>query len=89
VATGGAIVIQTMHSNSTLGGESEHDGWQPGSWVGCTGFFQGQVPWYFRTPDSWRTLLCDAGFKRCFLRETIHPVSNRPLSLLIVAFRDL
>lgn len=82
LATGGALVIQTVHPWS--GGGSYEDGWRTETFAGLEGFSE-PMPWYFRTLSSWVDTLREAGYRVDRLHEPSHPDSHEPLSLLILA----
>jgi 2-polyprenyl-3-methyl-5-hydroxy-6-metoxy-1,4-benzoquinol methylase len=83
LATGGALVIQTLHPWSVAAGVYQ-DEWREETFAG----FKGQwhpMPWYFRTLSSWFNALDMAGFRLVSLQEPQHPQSPVPQSLLLVA----
>jgi hypothetical protein len=61
------------------------DGWREGSWAGFSSDFSDPAPWYFRTLESWKRLIADAGFQLLEMREPIHPVTGKPASVIFIA----
>ena len=80
----GALIIQTPHPVIAGGDLPYSDGWREGSWAGCGDNFFRPAPWYFRTVETWVKLLRDSGFQIAELREPIHPVYNKPASLILI-----
>jgi hypothetical protein len=54
------------------------------TFAGMEGDWPEPMPWFFRTVSSWVNAFVTAGFTLRELREPVHPVSGRPLSLLFV-----
>lgn len=79
---GGHLVIQTLHANAS---STKTDGWQPGNWGPCGTAFAEPIPWYFRTLESWLSLLWKHGFKGARVAEPKHPESGAALSYVIRA----
>ena len=85
VLTGrGSLVIQTLHPVAACGDEPYVDGWRRGSWAGFSDDFSDPAPWYFRTIESWVTLIGDSGFDLVELREPLHPETQRPASMIFI-----
>jgi len=82
---GGALVIQTLHPWSVAAGDYQ-DGWREETFNGFKGQWQ-PMPWYFRTLSSWLNALDMAGFQLTSLRESQHPQSPVPQSLLMITER--
>jgi 2-polyprenyl-3-methyl-5-hydroxy-6-metoxy-1,4-benzoquinol methylase len=78
LAPGGVIVIQTLHP-----GDGTEDGWRTEDFTAFEGGDWAAMPWYYRTLDSWRAVLRDAGLD---MRETREPKAEdgRVLSLLMI-----
>ena len=85
LTSGGALIIQTLHPVVASGDLPYEDGWRHGSWAGFSDDFSDPAPWYFRTLDSWKKLLLDAGFNALELREPIHPGTGKPASVIFIA----
>ena len=85
LADKGALIIQTLHPLVAGGDESYEDGWRRGSWAGFSEEFTDPAPWYFRTLESWKSLLTDSGFCRIEMREPIHPETGKPASVIFIA----
>jgi 2-polyprenyl-3-methyl-5-hydroxy-6-metoxy-1,4-benzoquinol methylase len=83
--SGGSLVIQTLHPVASCGDESYADGWRTGSWAGFSEAFSDPAPWYFRTMESWETLLADSGFRIVETREPLHPETGKPASVIFIA----
>jgi len=81
----GSLVIQTLHPVAACGDEPYMDGWRRGSWVGFSEDFSDPAPWYFRTIESWVTLIGDSGFHLVEMREPLHPDTQRPASVIFIA----
>ncbi|MHA6194939.1 class I SAM-dependent methyltransferase [Pseudomonas wadenswilerensis] len=81
----GHLVIQTLHPHVACGDAPYTDGWREGSWTGFDAAFRDPAPWYFRTLESWVTLLEDSGFLLDRLGEPLHPLTGKPASLLLTA----
>ena len=81
----GSFVIQTLHPATANGDHPCEDGWREGSWAGFSSDFTDPAPWYFRTMQSWLTLLKKSGFSRVETREPIHPVTKKPASVIFIA----
>ncbi len=85
LASRGHLIVQTLHPATAGGGLPYVDGWRPGSWAGFGPDFTDPAPWYFRTIESWVSLLARSGFVLRELREPVHPTTGNPASLLLVA----
>ena len=86
----GALLIQTVHPN-TISGEVKENGWQVENFAGFGICFPQTMPWYFRQIASWLTLLEQHRFTVDEMIETVHPVTQDSLSLLIrcrLSFED-
>ena len=81
----GALVIQTLHPVAASGDLPYEDGWRRGSWAGFSDDFSDPAPWYFRTLDSWKSLLAETGFELLEVREPIHPGTGKPASIIFIA----
>jgi len=82
----GILVMQTVHPLMVLGADLPYrSGWREETWAGFRGQFCSTAPWYFRTLPDWIDLLRDSGFQLIQLREPLHPVTGKPLSLILVA----
>jgi 2-polyprenyl-3-methyl-5-hydroxy-6-metoxy-1,4-benzoquinol methylase len=85
LTSGGTLIIQTLHPIVATGDLPYEDGWRQGSWAGFSDEFSDPAPWYFRTLDSWKRLLADAGFALLEMREPIHPGTGKPASVIFIA----
>jgi SAM-dependent methyltransferase len=85
LTTRGAVIIQTLHPLVACGDAPYRDGWRAGSWVGFSHDFTDPAPWYFRTIESWVRLLTDSGLRVAQIREPMHPVTEKPASIIFVA----
>lgn len=81
----GTFIVQTLHPPGACGDLPYIDGWRAGSWDGFTVDFTDPPPWYFRTMESWVTLLSKNGLQLVELREPIHPGTRKPLSVIFIA----
>jgi len=82
---GGHVLIQTLHPPTACGDAPYRDGWRDGSWAGCDGAFGEPAPWYFRTLGGWLQALRDGGLTLRDMEEPVHPVSAKPVSLILCA----
>jgi SAM-dependent methyltransferase len=82
----GVLIVQTVHPLMVNGeGLPYRSGWREETWAGFARPFQCAAPWYFRTLADWIDLLRHSGFQLTQLREPLHPVTAKPLSLILVA----
>lgn len=81
----GTLVIQTLHPLIACGDRPYRDGWREGSWAGFDPAFTDPAPWYFRTLESWTRLLRGHGLRLLEMIEPLHPLSQRPASVIFVA----
>ena len=81
----GALIIQTLHPLVAVGDLPYEDGWRRGSWAGFSDEFSDPAPWYFRTLESWKSLLTASGFRRIEMREPLHPETGKPASVIFIA----
>jgi 2-polyprenyl-3-methyl-5-hydroxy-6-metoxy-1,4-benzoquinol methylase len=81
----GTLIIQTLHPVVASGDLPYEDGWRQGSWAGFSKDFSDPAPWYFRTLESWKRLLAEAGFRLIEMREPIHPGTGKPASVIFIA----
>lgn len=82
--SGGALLIQTVHPRTACGDGACTDGWRNETFAAFGDAFVAQMPWYFRTLETWRDSLSRCGYAVTGLREPAHPDSGEPLSLLLV-----
>jgi 2-polyprenyl-3-methyl-5-hydroxy-6-metoxy-1,4-benzoquinol methylase len=83
--TQGDLVIQTLHPKTVSGNTDDQDGWREGSWDGFSAVFVDPAPWYFRTEESWLSLLKSCGFKIQTVQSPLHPQTHQPVSLIMTA----
>ncbi len=81
--SGGRLVIQTLHPVIIT---PYLDGWRQEDWTGMSESCAPQ-PWYFRTLQSWITLLTELDLRLVNLREPRADGAAQPSSLLLVADR--
>lgn len=81
----GVLMIHTLHPFMIASRERYEDGWQTESFTGMGEGYKTEMPWYFRTTSSWIQELSDAGLQLKSCKEPIHPVTGKPLSLLLKA----
>jgi 2-polyprenyl-3-methyl-5-hydroxy-6-metoxy-1,4-benzoquinol methylase len=84
LATGGAIVIQTVHPWMATGDRPYVDGWRLETFDAFGNAFPSSMPWYFRTLETWLAEVAAAGLQLIDLTEPRHPETSRPLSLVAV-----
>ncbi|HEV8365728.1 MAG TPA: methyltransferase domain-containing protein [Gemmatimonadaceae bacterium] len=85
LAPSGALVIQTLHPLVATGDLPYVDGWRDGSWTGFGADFSDPAPWYFRTLETWVTLLRETALRLVEMREPLHPTSQKPASVIFIA----
>jgi 2-polyprenyl-3-methyl-5-hydroxy-6-metoxy-1,4-benzoquinol methylase len=81
----GALLIQTVHPRTACGDLAYVDGWRNETFAAFGDAFRAQMPWYFRTLESWCETLSRCGYEIEILREPAHPETGQALSLLLVA----
>jgi len=82
------LVIQTLHPVIACGEHPYRDGWREGSWAGIDAAFSAPAPWYFRTLESWLRLFAHHGLRLLEMREPLHPLTQRPASVILVISLD-
>jgi 2-polyprenyl-3-methyl-5-hydroxy-6-metoxy-1,4-benzoquinol methylase len=85
LAPGGALVVQTLHPLIACGELPYVDGWRAGSWSGFSDDFTDPAPWYFRTLEGWVALITSSKLRLVEMREPLHPITARPVSVIFVA----
>ena len=83
LADDGAILIQTLHPGTVSSENDDRDGWRMEDFSGIGGDGWTPMPWYFRTVESWHTVLQDAGLSLIDLAEPKAEADGPPLSLLM------
>jgi 2-polyprenyl-3-methyl-5-hydroxy-6-metoxy-1,4-benzoquinol methylase len=78
----GYLIIQTLHPVAACGEQPYQDGWRAGSWLGFSGDFNSPAPWYFRTLETWTTLLQRCGFDILECREPKAAGAVTPASVI-------
>jgi 2-polyprenyl-3-methyl-5-hydroxy-6-metoxy-1,4-benzoquinol methylase len=81
----GALIVQTLHPLMACGEAAYRDGWRAGSWQGFSRHFRDPPPWYFRTLQSWVHLHTVSGLRLLEMREPLHPVTERPASVIFIS----
>jgi 2-polyprenyl-3-methyl-5-hydroxy-6-metoxy-1,4-benzoquinol methylase len=81
----GLLIVQTLHPLIACGEGAYRDGWREGSWAGFDEAFIDPAPWYFRTLASWIELFAHHGLRLLELREPLHPLTQRPASVIFSA----
>lgn len=87
--THGTLIIQTVHPHGTSNQGNHTDGWREGSWQGFGKNFIDPAPWYFRTTESWKALLNNAGFNRINITEPCRKKTGIKLSILFEACKGV
>ena len=85
--SGGALIVQTLHPHLACGDAPYHDGWREGSWSGFSADFTDAPPWYFRTLETWVRLFSESGLRLVEMRESIHPATGKPVSVIFIGER--
>ena len=80
----GHLIVQTLHPLAACGDVPYRDGWRAGSWLGFGAEFGDPAPWYFRTLESWVSLLRRAGMDILECREPTAPGAIAPASVIFV-----
>jgi 2-polyprenyl-3-methyl-5-hydroxy-6-metoxy-1,4-benzoquinol methylase len=78
------LFIQTLHSTMANDSQPNKTGWRSGSWDGLPGHFTQPYQWYFRTLESWISLLVSSGFQLVQVLEPLHPETNLPASYIFI-----
>jgi SAM-dependent methyltransferase len=84
LASGGKLIIQTLHPTIANGELAYEDGWRNGSWAGFSTDFSDPAPWYFRTMQSWVALFLHCGYTIVELKEPLNPLTQKPASVIFV-----
>jgi 2-polyprenyl-3-methyl-5-hydroxy-6-metoxy-1,4-benzoquinol methylase len=87
LASGGQLVIQTVHPWVAAGNGAYVDGWREETFASFDEPFPASMPWFARTLSSWVAELRAGGLALLELAEPAHPDSGRPLSLLLTCGR--
>ena len=80
----GHLIVQTLHPVAACGKHPYRDGWRAGSWSGFGAEFSDPAPWYFRTLESWVSMLRRNGLELLECREPTAPESNAPASVIFI-----
>jgi 2-polyprenyl-3-methyl-5-hydroxy-6-metoxy-1,4-benzoquinol methylase len=83
----GLLFIQTLHPLMVMGTLPYENSWRPGSWDGFNRQFPDAPPWYFRTVESWISLIIKSGFNILEMREPLHPHTQKPASIIFISQR--
>lgn len=78
----GYLIIQTLHPVAACGDNRYQDGWRQGSWLGFSSDFSNPAPWYFRTVESWSSLLKRCDFEILECREPRGSDAAAPASII-------
>jgi 2-polyprenyl-3-methyl-5-hydroxy-6-metoxy-1,4-benzoquinol methylase len=80
----GYLIVQTLHPAAACGGNPYQDGWRAGNWQGFGAEFSDPAPWYFRTLESWFSMLRRSGFEVLECREPTAPGAAAPASVIFI-----
>jgi 2-polyprenyl-3-methyl-5-hydroxy-6-metoxy-1,4-benzoquinol methylase len=80
----GSLIIQTLHPLVATGELPYEDGWRHGSWAGFGSDFSDPAPWYFRTLESWKSLITQSGFGSIEVRAPLLPTTGKPASIIFI-----
>ena len=83
LAEDGHLVVQTIHPWTQP--PPYADGWREETFDGFGEDGWTAMPWYFRTLGSWMAALTKAGFDRVEIDEPLHPETQQPASLVLLA----
>ena len=87
LTSSGSLVIQTLHPKTACASFPYKDGWRDGSWSGFSSDFANPAPWYFRTLESWESLLLHYGMQLDKIIEPTDPVTGMTASVIFIARR--
>lgn len=87
LTSNGALIVQTLHPHLACGDAPYKDGWREGSWSGFSADFTDAPPWYFRTLETWVRLFSESGLRLVEMREPVHPVTGKPVSVILIGER--
>jgi hypothetical protein len=82
--TAGSFIVQTLHPVTACGDQPYQDGWRAGNWSGFSAEFSDPAPWYFRTLESWFSMLRRSGFEVLECREPTAPGAIAPASVIFI-----
>jgi 2-polyprenyl-3-methyl-5-hydroxy-6-metoxy-1,4-benzoquinol methylase len=85
LSAGGLLLIQTVHPWVACGDQPYADGWRNETFAAFGDAFRAEMPWYFRTLESWCGVLARCGFVIGAMREPVYPETRKPLSLVLIA----
>lgn len=80
----GVLIVQTLHPLAACGDSPYEDGWRAGTWRGFGAEFSDPAPWYFRTLESWVSLLRRSGFDLLQCREPTIAGTMAPTSVIFI-----
>lgn len=84
----GLLIIQTLHPVTACEDLPYQDGWRAGTWTGFSADFTDPAPWYFRTMESWISLVTECGFRLREVREPVNPQTLKPVSVIFIAQKN-
>jgi 2-polyprenyl-3-methyl-5-hydroxy-6-metoxy-1,4-benzoquinol methylase len=84
LAADGRLLIQTLHPWRACHDAGYRDGWRVETFAGFGAGFVQPMPWFFRTLESWLSLLNQTDWRLQWLQEPLHPESEQPVSLLLL-----
>lgn len=84
----GVLIIQTLHPVADCDDLPYQDGWRAGTWTGFSADFTDPAPWYFRTMESWTSLVTECGFRLREVREPVNPQTLKPVSVIFIAQKN-
>ncbi|KIL39424.1 hypothetical protein SD70_20445 [Gordoniibacillus kamchatkensis] len=79
----GIIIIHTLHPYSIAQDGRYESGWREETFSNMGEGYKAKMPWFYRTMGAWLNELKMAGIELRDCKEPIHPVSGKPLSLLL------
>jgi 2-polyprenyl-3-methyl-5-hydroxy-6-metoxy-1,4-benzoquinol methylase len=82
LANPGYLIIQTLHPIAACGDAPYKDGWRAGNWCGFSTDFVDPAPWFFRTVETWQSLLKRCGFDLLETREPTAAQAAVPSSII-------
>lgn len=82
LSSSGYLFIQTLHPHSFNNHVPYQSGWHDEDWSLMKQQFTKPYRWYYRTLEDWIKLFLNSGYQLVELREPVHPVTQRPASII-------
>jgi 2-polyprenyl-3-methyl-5-hydroxy-6-metoxy-1,4-benzoquinol methylase len=85
LSSNGVILIHTLHPYNLAQDDRYESSWKEESFSNMGEGYKSRMPWFYRTMGAWLNELKKAGLELQDCKEPIHPISGKPLSLLLMA----